>query len=25
VGHWIPEEVPERFNALLVDHLAASD
>ena len=25
VGHWIPEEVPERLNALLLEHLAASD
>jgi pimeloyl-ACP methyl ester carboxylesterase len=22
-GHWIPEAVPERFNALLLDHLAS--
>lgn len=25
VGHWIPEEVPERLNELLLEHLAASD
>ena len=24
VGHWIPEAEPERFNALLLDHLASS-
>ena len=23
VGHWIPEEVPEQLNALLLDHLAS--
>lgn len=25
VGHWIPEEIPERLNELLLEHLSASD